>query len=84
MNALKKLSKYFLLAVCTLSVLQACDKEISESEIQVEEGTVYVNGTEIFYKRMGEGEPVLIVHGGPVLDHSYLVSHLSRWPEITN
>lgn len=25
---------------------------------------------------MGEGEPLVIIHGGPVLDHSYLLPHL--------
>ncbi|MGK7312619.1 MAG: protein-L-isoaspartate(D-aspartate) O-methyltransferase [Candidatus Longimicrobiales bacterium M2_2A_002] len=35
-----------------------------------------VNGTELFVHREGTGEPVLVVHGGPVLDHGYLVEPL--------
>ncbi len=35
-----------------------------------------VNGTELFVKAIGKGEPIVIIHGGPVLDHSYLYPHL--------
>ncbi len=37
---------------------------------------VAVNGTELFVNRMGAGEPIVIVHGGPVLEHGYLLPHL--------
>lgn len=35
------------------------------------------NGISLYYTAMGEGEPVLVVHGGPGLDHQYLASGLS-------
>ena len=35
-----------------------------------------INGTELFVKRIGSGEPIIVVHGGPVLEHSYLLPHL--------
>lgn len=35
------------------------------------EGFIQVNGVELYYKSMGEGEPVMVVHGGPGLDESY-------------
>ena len=35
-----------------------------------------VNGTELFVHREGAGEPVMVVHGGPVLDHGYLTGPL--------
>ena len=38
--------------------------------------TVAVNGTELFVHREGTGEPLMVVHGGPVLDHGYLVEPL--------
>ncbi len=31
-----------------------------------------INGTELFCKAIGEGEPLVIVHGGPGLAHDYL------------
>lgn len=35
-----------------------------------------INGTQLFVKSAGSGEPVIVIHGGPVLDHSYLFPHL--------
>ncbi len=32
-----------------------------------------VNGTQLFVRTEGEGEPIVFVHGGPGLDHGYLV-----------
>lgn len=43
--------------------------------------TVTINGTELFVKVIGNGEPIIIVHGGPVLDHSYLLPHLEQLSE---
>jgi len=41
--------------------------------VPVEEGRVNVNGVELYYKIMGEGEPVVILHGGPGFDHNYML-----------
>ncbi|MDP2480036.1 MAG: alpha/beta fold hydrolase [Candidatus Palauibacterales bacterium] len=35
-----------------------------------------VNGTHLWVHREGAGDPILVIHGGPVLDHGYLVSPL--------
>lgn len=37
---------------------------------------VSINGTEIFVRRMGEGEPIVVIHGGPVLEHGYFLPYL--------
>jgi proline iminopeptidase len=34
--------------------------------------TIKLNGTELFYKRIGEGIPCLVMHGGLGFDHTYL------------
>ena len=38
---------------------------------------IAVNGTELFVKRIGRGNPILVIHGGPVLEHGYLLPHLA-------
>ncbi len=43
----------------------------------VQEGLRPINGTALYVKRMGAGEPIVIVHGGPVLEHGYLLPHLA-------
>ncbi|MFC1662510.1 alpha/beta fold hydrolase, partial [Gemmatimonadota bacterium] len=46
------------------------------------EGTLLeINGTELFVQRMGQGEPILVLHGGPVLEHGYLLPHLAPLAE---
>ena len=39
-------------------------------------GTIEVPGATLFYRSIGEGAPLLVIHGGPTLDHSYLSDHL--------
>lgn len=41
-------------------------------EPEFREGLLPVNGTELYVARVGAGDPVLVVHGGPLLDHGYL------------
>lgn len=48
-----------------------------EAPIFQESGTKTINGTELFYKIVGEGEPLLIIHGGPGLNHAYLEKGLT-------
>lgn len=47
-----------------------------QTEITIESGLQNINGTELFVKTMGSGEPILIVHGGPGLSHDYFLPHL--------
>ncbi len=42
-----------------------------------EEGMLAVNGTNLYYHAIGKGEPVIIIHGGPVLDQSYMIDHFN-------
>jgi proline iminopeptidase len=41
------------------------------------DGLQTINGTELYVKRMGAGEPIVVVHGGPVLEHGYFLPHLA-------
>lgn len=66
-----------LAASAALLVLYGCgstpegDRQAAASDTILE-----VNGTELFVHREGVGEPMIVVHGGPVLDHGYLVEPL--------
>ncbi len=64
-----------LLALLTSSVAGA------QAEGAAREELMPVNGTELYVNRMGHGEPILIVHGGPVLEHGYLLPHLAPLAE---
>src|SRR5436190_19256476 len=41
-----------------------------------QEGFVDANGVMIYYRILGRGEPLLIVHGGPGASHDYLLPYL--------
>ena len=43
-----------------------------------EEGFKNINGVDLYYKSIGSGTPLVIVHGGPGLAHNYLFSYFSR------
>lgn len=45
---------------------------------QPEEVISNINGTQLFIKTIGQGEPIVVVHGGPGLNHTYLDPHFDR------
>src|SRR6202049_912604 len=42
----------------------------------LQDGFVDANGVMIYYVALGRGEPMLIVHGGPVASHDYFLPYL--------
>ena len=45
-------------------------------QLYSEEGRKEINGTHLYVKVVGSGEPILIIHGGPGLNHQYLFQSL--------
>ncbi len=46
-----------------------------------QEGFAHVDGADLYYKIIGSGDPVVILHGGPGLEHTYLLpqfAHLAK------
>ncbi len=41
------------------------------------EGLKKINGTQLYVKIIGKGEPILVVHGGPGMNQSYFFPHLN-------
>ena len=50
----------------------------SYSQKVVFEGLKEINGTQLYFKVIGDGEPLLVVHGGPGLNHNYFLPHLEK------
>lgn len=44
---------------------------------QTEEGLRTLNGTELYVKTVGTGSTIVIVHGGPGMNHTYFIPHLN-------
>jgi proline iminopeptidase len=47
----------------------------NEAPLATTSETVEINGVKHFIEKMGSGEPLLVVHGGPGIFHDYLVPH---------
>ncbi len=71
----------FVLISLALMVAAGCDndsenKRTSPAVYAIEEGFVDANGVLIYYKIMGKGEPLVILHGGPGASHDYFLPYL--------
>jgi len=66
--------KKLLILIVFISLLLSCKN--TSLEIYSEEGTKEINGTKLYYKVVGKGEPFLVIHGGPGLNHKYLFPNL--------
>jgi len=42
------------------------------------EGYIPVGNARLFYREVGRGQPVVVLHGGPEFDHSYLLPDVDR------
>jgi proline iminopeptidase len=47
----------------------------------VVDGMRLINGTQLYCKSMGTGIPLVIIHGGPGLDHSYFLPQMAKLAE---
>lgn len=67
--------RQFALAIFILLIFNSCSNKQSQASLEeVSDQYVEVRGSRIYYKEMGEGDPILFVHGN--LTHSYL------WREV--
>lgn len=65
---MRKLFIFIFLLTCIFTTLW--------SQKLVFEGLKEINGTQLYIKVIGSGEPLLIVHGGPGLNHQYFLPFL--------
>jgi proline iminopeptidase len=50
----------------------------SEPSATLREGRIPVGGTELYSREVGQGAVIIVLHGGPDFDHSYLLPELDR------
>lgn len=50
---------------------------LNVSNAQFKDTLLAVNGTKLYIKEIGTGSPIIVVHGGPSLNHSYFFPHLN-------
>jgi proline iminopeptidase len=49
--------------------------------VSSDEGHVPVDGARLYYRTVGQGPPIVVLHGGPDFDHYYLLPELDRLAE---
>ena len=42
------------------------------------EGFAPVKNAELFYREIGQGQPIIVIHGGPDFGHTYLLPDMDR------
>lgn len=61
------------LLACVVPLLPAAVTTAAHAEAQTaRQGLLSLDDARIFYEVVGSGEPIVVVHGGPGLDHEYL------------
>jgi proline iminopeptidase len=45
------------------------------------EGYLQLERADLYYRTVGEGQPILVLHGGPEFDHTYLLPELDRFAD---
>ena len=66
---LQNVFKHFMLLICLTFALVS---NISYAALAHTSGYVQVDKAKLYYQRFGTGTPILVLHGGPGLDQSYL------------
>jgi proline iminopeptidase len=76
MTILKILGPVTLMLLAVLAGAQSKPQASAANVFAQEEGFVDANGVMIYYKVLGRGEPLMIVHGGPGASHDYFLPYL--------
>ena len=60
------------LAVCLTTALAAGAAGEASAQQRARQGLLSLDDARLFYEVVGNGDPIVVVHGGPGLDHAYL------------
>ncbi len=51
---------------------------LSSESFVPREGYIPIKNAELYYREIGQGQPIVILHGGPDFDHTYLLPDMDR------
>lgn len=61
-----------------LLALGACTHAATAGPPTPASGHVRVSGAQLYYQSLGRGDPVVVVHGGPGMDHTYMLPGMAE------
>jgi proline iminopeptidase len=73
---MQKTFRILIFVIMVLMIGEVVSVQANSSSIAIEEGFVNSRGAMIYYKALGKGEPLVILHGGPGLSHDYFLPYL--------
>jgi len=76
---MKKAALLLMASLCLVAaspVQSPAAKSSSPAVLRLSEGFVDANGVLIYFKSLGDGPPLLVVHGGPGASHDYFLPYL--------
>lgn len=83
MNSNKSISiKTGLVNLIVLTIFTSTTFCVRQKQLYIEEGIKRINDIDIYYKIIGEGLPLVFVHGGPGLEHTYFLPHLKELANV--
>jgi hypothetical protein len=65
-----------VIAVPCAGQRESAPPSVAASVLELEDGFVDANGMLIYYKALGRGDPLVVVHGGPGSSHDYFLPYL--------
>jgi len=65
-----------VIAVACAGQPESPSPSVAANVLEIEEGFVDANGMLIYYKALGRGDPLVVVHGGPGASHDYFLPYL--------
>lgn len=83
MSIIRKLNVLFA-SILDLFTFSRCrhnmkDRDVSSNNqhlFSTKSGYISVESGKLFYQRFGKGDPIIVLHGGPGLDQSYLLPQM--------
>lgn len=68
----KRLPTLVAFGVAAIAALSTLGASPAAAQPRARQGLLSLDDARLFYEVVGEGDPVIVVHGGPGLDHAYL------------
>lgn len=71
MTRMRETSRWLRAAPPALVALAAAGVAAGQSQPS-RQGLLSLDGAQLFYEVVGTGDPIIVIHGGPAMDHNYL------------
>lgn len=67
--------------ICLIGLIFLCSCALPvdnprKAQVTITDGYVESRGAHLYFKIIGQGKPMIIVHGGPLWDHSYFLPYI--------